>query len=90
MIHKLKGEKIVTKIKKWVQKKNGLYGYSTTRMVTYHCNLGVTVQNSISDTGNDLGLSQSPVGEFGEFTQQQQGVHSTSLEISSAGKRGKV
>ena len=40
-IHKLKGDKIVTKRKKWVLKKNGLYGYSTTRVVTYRCKLGI-------------------------------------------------
>ena len=86
MIHKLKGEKIVTKVKKWVQKKNGLFGYSTTRIVTYHCNHGVTVQNSTSDADNDLGLSQSPVREG---VQQQRGVQATLPEISSAGMRGK-
>ena len=32
--HTIKGEKMVTNVRKWVKKKNGLHCYSTTRLVT--------------------------------------------------------
>ena len=49
-IHQIKGEKIVTKIKEWVKKKNGLFGYVSKQQTTYRCSRRATIVGQPSPT----------------------------------------
>ena len=49
-IHQVKGEKIVTKTKEWVKKKNGLFGYVSKQQTTYRCSRRAAIVGQPSPT----------------------------------------
>ena len=48
--HLVKGEKIVTKSKEWVRKKDGLFGYVTKQQTTYRCSRSAVIVGQPSPT----------------------------------------
>ena len=49
-IHLVRGEKIVTKSKEWVKKKNGLFGYVTKQLTTYKCSRSADIEGPPNPT----------------------------------------
>ena len=48
--HLVRGEKIVTKSREWVKKKNGLFGYVTKQLTTYRCSRSAVIEGPLSPT----------------------------------------
>ena len=86
--HKIKGDKIVTSKKRWTQKKGGVWGWSTTRIVSYTCSMGGRCSGSSTriDVSMNLSCIRESPGRATPLAQQQQVVDMNSARLESEEK----